>query len=231
MILDDEDILIQSVIDSIHYEMVDLGLSVKWANKNVGASSPEDPGLYFQWSDTIGYTTDQVGKDKIFDWENYKFGTRSNLTKYNLTDRLTVLESIDDAATVHMGSQYRMPTYDEIRELIDNTTHTFIDVDGNEYDELYIRDNEPIESGKLKGVRFTSSNSNSIFIPAAGNCNGPLLGIIGMSGRLWSSDLGNRCDYFARSLYFSYNGYVNDSVYSRCAGQSIRGVEKIFNKS
>ena len=223
MILDDEDILIQTAIDSACYEMVDLGLSVKWANKNVGASYPEDPGLYFQWGDTIGYTADQVGRDKVFDWNNYKFGTISNLTKYNSTDELTVLESIDDAATVHMGPQYRMPTYTEIRELIDNTTHTYIAVGGNEYDELYIFDNEPIESGKLKGVRFTSSNGNSIFIPTAGSCNKSLLGIIGMSGRLWSSDLSN--DYFARSLHFGYNGYVNDSVYSRCIGLSVRGVE------
>ena len=125
-----------------------------------------------------------------------------------------------------MGPQYRMPTYTEIRELIDNTTHTFIAVGGNEYDELYVCNNEPIESGKLKGVRFTSSNGNSIFIPAAGSCNGPLLGIIGMSGRLWSSDLSNGYyDYFARSLYFGYNGCVNDSVYSRCVGQYVRGVE------
>ena len=225
MILDNEDILIQSAIDSARYEMVDLGLSVKWANKNVGASSPEDTGLYFQWGDTIGYPVDQVSRDKVFDWNNYKFGTISNLTKYNPTDGLKVLESIDDAATTHMGSQYRMPTYTEIHELINNTTQTFIDVDGNEYDKLDILcDYERIESGKLKGVRFTGSNGNSIFIPAAGSC-WSLSGVVGMSGRLWSSDLGGGYGCYARNLYFGYNGCVNDSVHSRHLGLSIRGVE------
>ena len=66
MILDDEDILIQAATDSACYKMVDLGLSVKWANKNVGASHPENAGLYFQWGDTVGYTARQVGKDKVF---------------------------------------------------------------------------------------------------------------------------------------------------------------------
>jgi hypothetical protein len=224
MILDDEDILIQAAIDSAHYEMVDLGLSVKWANKNVGASNPEDAGLYFQWGDTVGYTADQVGKDKVFDWNNYKFGTSSNLTKYNSTDGLKVLESSDDAATVHMGSQYRMPTSAEIQELISGTTQSFIDIDGNEY--IKGTDIVNIERGKLKGVKFTGSNGNSIFIPAAGYCNESLLNFIGMFSELWSSSLYNGYDDLARYLYFAYDGYVFECGYTRCYGLSVRGVEK-----
>ena len=143
MILDDENILIQAATDSACYEMVDLGLSVKWANKNVGASYPEDAGLYFQWGDTVGYTADQVGKDKVFDWNNYKFGICSNLTKYNSTDNLKVLESTDDAATTYMGSQYRTPTMDELLELINNTTQTFIDLSENEYSQEEAQNGRP----------------------------------------------------------------------------------------
>jgi hypothetical protein len=226
MILDDEDILIQAATDSARYEMVDLGLSVKWANKNVGASHPEDAGLYFQWGDTIGYTADQVGKDKVFDWDNYKFGTYSNLTKYNSTDKLTVLESSDDAATVHMGSRYRIPTYDEIQELINNTTQTFIDLDGNEYSKERAQ-NGAIEQGRLKGVRFTGSNGNSIFIPATGYCDGYLLIVNRMSGRLWFSDFcnGNGYDYYANSLYFGCGGMIYSDYYYRYYGFPVRGVE------
>ena len=210
-------------ISNCTYNMVDLGLSVKWADRNVGATSPEHYGSYFQWGDTNAYTFDGVGEvtaaelaemlnpllspelgmeitadnvgtilgqmgmtstdltntpmgalggslDKLFNWDTY-FDTidgGSTFNKYNNNGGLTILDSNDDAATTHMGSQYRMPTIKEIQELIDNTTQTFIDVDGNEYDRQYVYDNKPIEEGKLKGVRFTGLNGNSIFIPAAG---------------------------------------------------------------
>ena len=87
------------------YQMVDLGLSVKWADRNVGATSPEDAGLYFQWGDTVGYTADQVGKDKVFSLDTYFDTTDGGNTynKYSNEGGLTTLESEDDAATIHMG--------------------------------------------------------------------------------------------------------------------------------
>jgi hypothetical protein len=217
--------------------MVDLGLSVKWADRNVGASSPEDAGLYFQWGDTIGYAVDQVEADqveidKVFNWDSYKFGTSTNLTKYNSTDNLTVLESNDDAATVHMGTQYRMPTSAEIQELISGTTQSFIDIDGNEYSKEQA-ENGVIEQGQLKGVKFTSktvkddnNEFTSIFIPAAGSCDKSLLYGIGMFGELWSSSLNDIDRFHAIKLTFYYDGYVNKSgSYSyRYYGQSVRGV-------
>lgn len=213
------------------YQMVDLGLpsGLKWADRNVGASSPEDAGLYFQWGDTVGYTADQVGVDKMFDWNNYKFGVESNLTKYNSNDGLKVLESIDDTATSHMGSQYRMPTIDEILELRDNTIQTHIDVNGNEYDNVSF-ENKPIKQGKLKGVRFTGPNGNSIFIPAAGSCTRNT--VSGQSERtgkgtacnLWSSSLGSYIGS-AKNVIFNYIGHANNNAVSRCFGLSIRGVQ------
>ena len=205
------------------YQMVDLGLpsGLKWADRNVGAASPEDNGLYFQWGDTVGYTADQVGKDKVFDWENYKFGTDSNLIKYNSTDGLTVLESIDDAATVHMGSQYRMPTEDETQELVNNTTQTFIDLDGNEY-SIEQAQNGTIEYGKLKGVRFTGSNGNSIFIPATGIYSNSTLYQLGSSGFCWYSLLID--DSSAGLLLFGLGGASSVSSDIRCSGCVVRGV-------
>ena len=263
-------------ISNCTYNMVDLGLSVKWADRNVGATSPEHYGSYFQWGDTDAYTYDGVGEvtaaelakmlnslfgsedaitadnvgmmveqgmgivgtditstgltgslDKEFDWESY-FDTTDNgstFNKYNNNGGLTVLESSDDAATVHMSSQYRMPTIDEIRELVNNTTQTFIDLDGNEY--IKGIDVINIERGKLKGVRFTGSNGNNIFIPAAGGCIGSLRGssIGGYCGGFWSSGLYDGYDGSASGLYFNYGGYVSGYSSSRQYGFSVRGVQ------
>ena len=264
-------------ISNCTYNMVDLGLSVKWADRNVGATSPEHYGSYFQWGDTNAYTFDGAGEvtaaelakmlnpllspelgmeitadnvgaileqmgmtstdltstglgavlGKVFNWDSYFDTTDGGNTfnKYNNSvSGLKVLESIDDAVTVHMGSKYRMPTIDEIRELIYNTTQTFIDVDGNEYSKEQAQ-NGVIEGGQLKGVKFTSSNGNSIFIPAAGYCYESLLSVIGVDGGLWSSSLDDGYDVGARGLYFSYDGFVNVSRDYRYCGQSVRGVQ------
>jgi hypothetical protein len=122
-----------------------------------------------------------------------------------------------------------MPAIDEIQELINNTTQTFIDLDGNEYSKEQA-ENGVIESGKLKGVKFTGSNGNSIFIPAAGLCYESLLGEIGMSGRLWSSGLIGGYDGNARNLGFSYGGYVGEDGISRYCGSSVRGVKEPYKK-
>lgn len=202
------------------YTMVDLGLSVKWADRNVGATSPEEAGLYFQWGDTVGYTAEQVGTDKVFNWANY-FDTTdggSTFTKY-ATDKLTTLEATDDAATVHMGGSWRMPTEAEIEELINGTTQTRIDIDGNEVSST--------SSGNLKGVRLTSkTNGNSIFIPAAGLCYDSSLDDMGSYGYLWTSSLNSSDSSYAHYLYFNYNSGLITGGIRRRYGLSVRGVCK-----
>ena len=221
------------------YEAVDLGLpsGLKWATMNVGAESPEDAGLYFQWGDTVGYSADQVGKDKVFNWSTYKYcdGSNRTMTKYcihfnygkdEFVDLKEVLDLEDDAAHVHMGSEWRMPTMSEFQELIDNTTPTFIDLQGNEFtqDET---SNGTIEWGKLKGIRLTGSNGNSIFIPASGHCQSYYLRDIGSYSGLWSSSLCNIDSSFSASLNFSYEGHlvVTDLEQERASGLCVRGVK------
>lgn len=264
-------------ISNCTYNMVDLGLSVKWADRNVGATNPEHYGSYFQWGDTDAYTYDGAGEitaaemakmlnpllspqlgmeitadnigaileqmgmtstdltstglgavlGKEFNWDSYfdTIDSGNTFKKYNNSENgLTVLESVDDAATTHMGSQYRMPTDTEIRELMNNTTQTFIDLDGNEYSKEQAQ-NGVIEQGQLKGVKFTSSNGNSIFIPAAGSCYEALLNGIGVYGELWSSSLDGGNDGNARILYFYYGGDVYEISINRCCGLSVRGVQ------
>lgn len=268
-------------ISNCTYNIVDLGLSVKWADRNVGASNPEHYGSYFQWGDTDAYTYDGVGEvtvaelaallqplvgdemevtkdnvgdillmlfegydvgtdlintpmgalggslDKLFNWDSY-FDTTdggSTFKKYNNSESgLKSLVSSDDAVTTHMGLQYRMPTIDEIKELINNTTQTFIDLDGTEYSKEQAQ-NGVIKPGKLKGVRFTGSNGNSIFIPTAGSCGESLLSEIGVNGELWSSSLDDSVGDNARNLSFSCGGSVNGGSSNRCCGRSVRGVQ------
>ena len=101
-------------VGEVKYEYVDLGLSVKWAKCNVGAEKETDAGLYFAWGETTGYTASQVGTDKEFSWNDYKYENGgSDLTKYNQSDSKTVLESTDDAASQIMGGDWRMPTQTE----------------------------------------------------------------------------------------------------------------------
>jgi formylglycine-generating enzyme required for sulfatase activity len=126
------------------HDYVDLGLSVKWATCNVGATTPEEYGDYFAWGET--------SPKEIYGWNTYKWcdGTENNMTKYNTTDGLTTLLPEDDAAHVHWGGQWRMPTKEERDELLDKCIWTWESVNG------------------VEGFRATGPNGNSIFLPAAG---------------------------------------------------------------
>ena len=128
----------RELIDLIYtngYDYVDMGEAGKWATCNVGATSPEESGLYFQWGDTQGYTKDQVmNGEKIFNLHNYKFFSEG-FTKYcnderagegGFTDNLTTLKLADDAAHAYMGGAWRMPTKDEFAKLFDLCKHSWV---------------------------------------------------------------------------------------------------------
>ena len=101
---------------------VDLGLSVKWAAYDVGSDNASENGSRFAWGLTTPTTETQVP------WSEYKYFDEENndapLTKYcenerfGKVDSLNVLEAVDDAASVHWGAEWRMPTKDEVAELI-----------------------------------------------------------------------------------------------------------------
>ena len=91
------------------HEYVDLGLSVKWATCNVGASKPEEYGDYFAWGETQPKSN--------YDWNTYKWcnGSNDTQTKYNTksnygtVDNKTTLDLSDDAACANWGGNWRMP--------------------------------------------------------------------------------------------------------------------------
>lgn len=112
------------------HEAVDLGLSVKWATCNVGASSWEGEGDRFAWGET-STKTDEYNR------ENYKWATPDEYdyygnimgfkyikyctdSDYGTVDNKTTLDAYDDAATAKWGGNWRMPTKEEVQELFDN---------------------------------------------------------------------------------------------------------------
>lgn len=154
------------------HEYVDLGLSVKWATCNVGATKPEEYGDYFAWGETE--------PKEMYDWSTYKWcnGSETTLTKYctdgsyGTVDNKTQLELSDDAAHANWGDSWRMPTDSELTELREQCTWTWTTQNG------------------VNGCKVTSkSNGNSIFLPAAGYYYDSLLGSVGIGGICWSSSL------------------------------------------
>ena len=190
------------------HEYVDLGLSVKWATCNVGASAPEEYGDYFAWG--------EVEPKEEYSWSTYKWcnGSYDTQTKYctnssyGTIDNRTVLEASDDAAAVNWGGVWRMPTYEEQDELLNNCTWTWTTQNG------------------VNGYTVTGPNGNRIFLPAAGYRIDSSLDSAGSYGDYWSSSLDTDDSDGAWDLGFylvdvsRYSHYVN----VRHCGQPVRAV-------
>ncbi len=190
------------------HEWVDLGLSVKWATCNVGATTPEEYGDYFAWG--------EVEPKEYYDWSTYKYcdGSSLTLTKYctivnygkdGFTDTKTVLDPEDDAATVNWGGAWRMPTLEEQEELVNNCTWTWTTQNG------------------VDGRKVTGPNGNSIFLPAAGCMNEGTLYAAGSSGNYWSSSLLADRPSYAYYVFF-YSDDVDWPIYDRYQANSVRPV-------
>ena len=189
------------------HEYVDLGLSVKWATCNVGATKPEEYGDYFAWGETQ--------QESNYDWSTYKWcnGSIDTQTKYctnsdyGTVDNKTQLELGDDAARANWGGSWRMPTRAEQDELRNNCTWIWTTQNG------------------VNGYKVTSkSNGNSIFLPAAGYRYGSSLYYAGSDGYYWSSSLST--DYPSIAYYLSfYSGSVDwYYYYYRYFGFTVRPV-------
>lgn len=199
----------------VFLNFVDLGLpsGIKWADCNLGASAPERFGLYFAWGETVGY---EDASSKRFEFADYKWcnGTRSTLTKYNhsksygVVDGLRTLERLDDAANV-TNIKWRMPTSEEVTELLNNTTQNII--------------NDYMGTG-VKGVEFVSkTNGASVFFP----CGGAIVSGTKMEqnefGYYFTGTVSNT-PYSAICLAFDTQGTVLKYELYRSYGANIRPV-------
>ena len=115
---------------------VDLGLpsGTLWADRNLGATAPEDAGLYFAWGETEGYKDAADRNAKLTAETGTSYTGGFDTTSYNRTDGVSGisgnLSSSNDAATVMLGGDWRMPTKDEIKELSQYTNYSQETING-----------------------------------------------------------------------------------------------------
>ena len=192
-------------------EAIDLGLSVRWASFNLGASRPQEYGGYFAWGET---EPKNAYGNSTYKWSMASY---NQLTKYctnrsygynGFTDGMSELSPEDDAVRTHLGGDWRMPTKTEMSELINQCTWSSTVLNG------------------VNGWRVTGPNGNTIFLPAAGgwsdsgSCDDP-----GIFGHYWSSNM----DTSLQTHAYSFRLYSNDVSISsgdspRSLGYSIRPV-------
>ena len=185
-------------------QAVDLGLSVKWANFNLGAAKAEEKGKYYAWADTRGYT---FSEPYDLSWANTPYCTDSNGNSWSkYTSGNATLESSDDAATVNLGGSWRMPTHDEWQDLLSKCKWTWTSQNG------------------INGYKVSASNGNWIFLPAAGYGVGTSSHNVGSYGYYWSGQVYSSHVNNAWSMYFSSGRRNPDNDIYRYYGFSVRPV-------
>ena len=197
-----------------NHEFVDLGLSVKWAKCNIGAAKPHDCGSYFAWGETK--TKSDYSWKNYFDLvggssnphlsdSNYSF-KKDDFIKYNRFTNLKFGRD-HDAASVLWGSTWRTPSHENFNELW-SLPHKWVCLNG------------------VYGMEFTSSNGNSLFLPAAGGKKADKLDNVQEVAIYWMNEL-HEDDYDVSELAKMWLMDKDDGGWSyalRCFGFPIRPV-------
>ena len=179
------------------YESVDLGLpsGTLWAKYNVGATSETDYGDLFAWGATEPYRLN--GTTPIDNTDNYS-------KSYARTIQHDLYPN-EDAATVKWGKGWCMPTKAQFDELLANTTDEWTAING------------------INGRKFTASNGNYIFFPAAGSVGGGSLYGRGSYGIYWSRSFGSASGAWALYFNSSERGVNTDGRYYGFSVRPVRG--------
>lgn len=174
------------------HEYVDLGLpsGLKWATCNVGANKPEEYGNYFAWGEI-------KTKDRY---------TQENSRTFDKPMKDISGDPEYDVARVNWGGSWRMPTKEELEELVDYC----------EWKRMHIKG--------VAGVLVVGPNGNSVFLPAAGYCGGTSLDYAGNFGGYWSSTPNDFYNHRAYGFNFYAADYEKVDDYGRGYGQCIRPV-------
>lgn len=178
---------------------VDLGLSVKWAKCNVGASEPFDYGNYYAWGETT--------PKSIYDYSTYKhkegyIGAEKVGTEAGKT--IIRLNKNDDVAYNRLGNKWRMPTAEEWKELKNKCEW------------------EWSTQNNVNGYIITGPNGNKIFLPAGGYRAKEHFDGVGTRVDYWSSE-GFWENFHAGCLY-GEEGWVRLSTMNASYGRLIRAV-------
>lgn len=146
---------------------VDLGLSVLWADMNVGAGQPESYGDFFAWG--------EVEAKLKYDFGSYIFADgdiwEPHFKKYNEIDNSYSLSENDDAASMILQLDWRMPSRTDFEELFSKCNQEWDCRNG------------------ICGYYFVGPNGNRIFMPAAGYMEKSIHRHLGVSGLYWTSEL------------------------------------------
>ena len=134
-------------------DYVDLGLpsGTLWAARNIGANTPEESGNYFSWGETEPKEEYYMDGYKWYNYDEELYTKYCTNSEYGMVDNKTELDPDDDAAWVNWGPSWRMPSEEQIKELMDRCSWEFITRNG------------------VNGYLVTGHNGNAIFLPAAGN--------------------------------------------------------------
>lgn len=183
-------------------EKVDLGLSVCWGNKNIGAKTEFEPGDKFAWG--------EIKTKEEFYLENSETteDSLSTLLKEGYIDKNGILTAAHDAATFNTteGEGWRTPTVAELKELFEKC----------KWEEAFV--------SNTKGYRVTGPNGNSIFLPVCAQHKHMHNGDWNY-GHYWSSTASND-NYTAAALYFDFTDDSISNHVQRQYGLSIRPVCK-----
>ena len=180
---------------------VDMGLSVKWASCNLGATAPHESGDYFAWGETQ--------QKQTYDRNTYAFNGDGpyGFVKYN--ERFILnrqLDAEDDVVQARLGGGWRTPTFTEANELVHECDWTWTESDG------------------VQGYRIESrKNGNSIFLPAAGYMEGDELNYHGTDGRYWTATRHPYHPQCAMNIFFS-EAFYYAYFYDRFRGYPVRPV-------
>ena len=172
--------------------VVDLGLSVYWCSCNVGAEAPEEYGDYYAWGETKPKSS--------YTEANYSYYNNDTKLYTDLGENISGTEY--DAATVNLGSDWRMPTGEEFQELLDKCTWEWTQING------------------INGYKVTAENGNSIFIPAAGWYGNSLIKESEWTSYETANSKDNNCYYCVSQSTNKPNLYT----YYKYIGYSIRPV-------
>ena len=189
-------------------EAVDLGLSVKWANMNVGADKDSGFGSYFAWG--------EIKPKKYYSWNTYVWSKENTqfLVKYSVTDRKTQLDPSDDAAHATWGGDWRMPTVDECEELVDPDKCAW----------------EWMTKDGVNGYKVTGKKTgNSIFLPITGFRFYDSVQFRAINGVYWTSTLYTANPSKAWCIEFNFtdvNVHYDNLSSNRFSGRCIRAVKK-----
>ncbi len=202
--LADSTLLVLARVQQPH-ECVDLGLSVKWATCNIGAYTPEGYGDYFAWG--------EIKPKEKYTWSTYPFWNDENGNGFVDYLESEILDDITgdpeyDAATANWGSEWRIPTLAELKELANNCTLEWTTQKG------------------VLGMRFTAANGNSIFLPAAGHNNNTSVAMASKYGYYWSTTPYQLGDTYVFSLCFDEDATPSEYYSFRATGLPIRPVKR-----